>query len=202
MARVPRAQTRRPRLRARRAARAGRFPAQPIAGERRDRLDLQIIYGGSFDPWVIRVVPGPALTSDDYLPFVLLSRVLDQRDSERAGLRHRGATYGIHARVDDGYPGGVLLELEGQVAPDEAQTALRRLVEDIRALSATLDERELEEVKRGWRTAFVNSLASDAALARVALWQLRRGRPLHTLKAWPDELSQVSLERCRDVATR
>jgi predicted Zn-dependent peptidase len=113
-----------------------------------------------------------------------------------------GATYGIHARVDDGNPGGVLLELEGQVAPDEAQAALRRLVEDIRALSATLDERELEEVKRGWRTAFVNSLANDAALARVALWQLRRGRPLHTLKAWPEELSQVSLVRCRHVATR
>jgi len=172
------------------------------AASSRDRLDVQIIYGGAFDPWVVLVVPGPALDSDDYLPFALLARVLDGRDSGAARLRHMGATYGIHSRIEEGYPGGVLLELEGQVAPDGAQGALRRLIEDIRGLSRSLQAPELEEVKRRWRTAFVNSLANDATLARAALWQLRRGRTPEAVKSLPDELSQITLERCREVAAK
>jgi predicted Zn-dependent peptidase len=95
-----------------------------------------------------------------------------------------------------------LLELEGQVAPENAQAALRKLVEDIRSLSETLEERELEEVKRRARNALINSLSNNVGLAEQALVALRRGRPAESIKHLPDEIAQVSLARCRDVARR
>lgn len=113
-----------------------------------------------------------------------------------------GATYGIHTQVNRHYPHLTLLELSGQIEPGTAQNAIRQLVLDIRSLSQTLTERELEEVKRRWRNGFVNSFSSNDAVAGSALWALRSGRPPESLKTFPDELMRISLERCREVAAR
>jgi predicted Zn-dependent peptidase len=165
-----------------------------------EQLELQLIYGGSIDPWLVMVVPGPALASEDYLPFGILARVLERRRSGAGRLRHMGATYGIHARVDDSFPGRTLLELEGQVAPESAQRALRTLLQDMRGLAETIEVTELDRVKRRWRNGFINSLASNVTLAELTLRELRRGRGAESLATWPDEIMTVSLERCREVA--
>ena len=83
-----------------------------------------------------------------------------------------------------------------------AQSASRQLVQDIRSVSQTLTERELEDVKRRWRNGFINSFSSNEAVATFALWTLRSGRRPESLKTFPDELLGISLERCREVAAR
>lgn len=113
-----------------------------------------------------------------------------------------GATYGIHTRINNHYPHLTLLELSGQIEPGTAQRAIRQLVHDIRSLSQTLTESELEEVKRRWRNNFISSFSSNDAVAGSALWTLRSGHPLQSLKTFPDQLMQLSLERCREVAAR
>lgn len=173
------------------------------ASTKLDQLELQIIYGGVSDPWLVMALPGPPPESDDSLPFALLSEILERRDAGSAQeLRHMGATYGIHTQVNRHYPHLTLLELSGQIEPGTAQNAIRQLVLDIRSLSQTLTERELEEVKRRWRNGFVNSFSSNDAVAGSALWALRSGRPPESLKTFPDELMRISLERCREVAAR
>jgi predicted Zn-dependent peptidase len=79
---------------------------------------------------------------------------------------------------------------------------LRRLIEDIRGVSETLTQVELDQVKRSWRNGFVSSLASNEAVASSAIGQARRGRSPEAVKGWPSELTQITLERCRDVARR
>jgi predicted Zn-dependent peptidase len=168
---------------------------------RLDRIELQIIYGGSFDPVLMMAVPGPSLTSDEYLAFALLEEVLEGRDAGSAqALRHMGATYGIHSWINTSFPGLSLLEISGQVEPDNAQAALRQLITDMRELEQTLTEQQLEEVKRRWRNSYVTSLSSNGAVADSALWQIRRGRAPEAMKQWPNELMAVSLAQCRDVA--
>jgi predicted Zn-dependent peptidase len=180
----------------------GAAQSSPGAG-RLTQLQFQIVYGGAFDPVMIMVLPGPAPSSEDYLPFALLAEVLEHRDAGSAQeLRHMGATYGIHARINAGFPELTLLELEGQLDPDQAQAALRRLVEDMRGVSGTLTQHELDEVKRRWRNGFISSLASNEALAASAIGEARRGRSPEAIKGWANELTQVTLERCRDVARR
>jgi predicted Zn-dependent peptidase len=166
------------------------------------RVELQIVHGGTFDPFLVLVTPGPARSSPDYLPFTLAVDVLDSRDSASQGLRHSGATYSISAHVNDAFRGGTLLEIAGQVAPEEARHALRTLVSDIRNVHRTLQADELEKVKRRHATAFIDGLASNLALGTAALKQLQRGRSPEALERWPDELRGVSLERCRQVARR
>lgn len=170
---------------------------------RLERLELQIIYGGVSDPWVVMALPGPKPESEDSLPFALLAEIIEDRDAGSAQeLRHTGATYGIHTQVNRHYPHLTLLELSGQIEPGTAQSAIRQLVHDIRSLSQTLTERELEEVKRRWRNSFINSFSRNDAVAEAALWTLRSGHPPQSLKTFPDELMRISLDRCREVAAR
>jgi predicted Zn-dependent peptidase len=182
-----------------------RKPATPLE-PKASRLDaplLQIIYAGRLDPWLFVVVPGPDVASDDFLPFALLAQVLDSRDSGSAKeLRHMGATYGIHAGIYDRYAGLSLLELQGQVEASNAKAALRSLVEDIRGLASTLQESELDAVKRRWRNDIVNSFSANEAVAQRMHWQLRRGRNPEELPNLPNELMQVDVVRCRQVAER
>jgi predicted Zn-dependent peptidase len=182
----------------------GRSAAQkPLGTGRLDQIQFQIVYGGLFDPVMILVLPGPAPSSEDFVPFRLLAEVLQHRDAGSAQeLRHMGATYGIQSRVNTSFPGLTLLELEGQLDPDQAQVALRRLIEDIRGVSETLTQPELDEVKRSWRNGFISSLVSNEGVASSALGQARRGRSPEALEGWPSELTQITLERCREVARR
>lgn len=166
------------------------------------RVELQIVHGGTFDPFLVLVTPGPDPSSPDYLPFTLVAEVLDSRDLASQGLRHTGATYAINARINDDFRGGTLLEIAGQVAPQQARNALRTLVRDIRNVHRTLREEELEKVKRRLESAFINGLANDIALGSATLTQLRRGRSPAALQRWPRELRGVSLERCRQVAAK
>jgi len=166
------------------------------------RVELQIVYGGTFAPFLVLVTPGPDPSSPDYLPFTLAAEVLDSRDSASHGLRHTGATYAINAHINDDFRGGTLLEIAGQVAPEEAQRALRTLVSDVRNLHRTLEAGELEKVKRRHESAFINGLANNLALGVATLAQLRRGRSPEALEHWPRELGVVSLERCRQVAAK
>jgi predicted Zn-dependent peptidase len=165
-------------------------------------IELQIVHGGTFDPFLVLVTPGPAPSSPDYLPFTLAVEVLDSRDSASYGLRHTGATYAINAHVNDDFPGGTLLEIAGQVAPEKAQHALRTLVSDVRNLHRTLRADELEKVKRRHTNAFINGLTNNIALGSATLAQLRRGRLPEALTRWPLELEDVSVERCRQVAAK
>jgi predicted Zn-dependent peptidase len=170
---------------------------------RLSRLELAIIYGGTFDPTVFMAVPGPALTSEDFVPFALLAEVLAARDEGPAqALRHMGATYGIHAGLNASLPGMTLLEVSGQFEPDNAQSALRQIVEDMHALADTLTEAQVDEVKRRWRNAYINTLSSNRSVASTAIAQTRRGRAPEALKDWPNELMQISIERCREVGRR
>jgi hypothetical protein len=59
-----------------------------------------------------------------------------------------------------------LLEVAGQIEPGTARKAIRQLVQDIRSVSQTLTERELEDVKRRWRN--VAALASSPLAAQPA----------------------------------
>ncbi|HKO92240.1 MAG TPA: insulinase family protein [Polyangiaceae bacterium] len=148
-------------------------------------------------------VPGPNPSSEEFLAFALLEEVMEDRDAGSAqALRHMGATYGIHSWVNTSFPGMSLLELSGQIEPDNAQAALRQLITDMRELEQTLTEAQLEKVKRRWRNAYVSSLSSNRAVASSAIWQLRRGRPPEALKQWPNEVTAVSLAQCREVARR
>ena len=166
------------------------------------RVELQIVHGGTFDPFLVLVTPGPDPSSPDYLPFTLAVEVLDSRDSASQGLRHTGATYAINAHINDDFRGGTLLEIAGQVAPEEAQRALRTLVWDVRNLHQTMQADELEKVKRRHESAFINGLANNIALGSATLAQLRRGRSPEALERWPHDLRGVSLESCRQVAAK
>jgi predicted Zn-dependent peptidase len=168
---------------------------------RLSQVELGIIYGGAFDPVVMMSMPGPPSSSPDYVPFALLPEILEVRDAGSAQeLRHMGATYGIHFGLNDSFPGLTLLEVQGQVEPDNAQQALRQVIEDIRGVSETLTAEQLEEVKRRWRNQYVNALSSNRAIADAALWQIQRGRSPAEMLEWPKELMQISVEQCRAVA--
>ena len=170
---------------------------------RLDRIELQIIYGGTSDPFLVMAVPGPSLASDEYVAFALLEEVMEGREAGSAqALRHMGATYGIHSWINTSFPGMSLLELSGQVEPDNAQAALKQLITDMRELEQTLTEPQLEEVKRRWRNSYVTSLSSNRAVAGLAIEEIRRGRSPEALKQWPNELMAVSLAQCREVARR
>jgi predicted Zn-dependent peptidase len=170
---------------------------------RLSRLELGIVYGGTFDPTLFIAVPGPGLASEDFVPFALLAEVLQARDEGPAqALRHMGATYGIHTSLNTSFPGLTLLEISGQVEPEHAQNALRQIIEDMRGLSQTITEAQVEEVKRRWRNAYIDTLSSNRAVAEAAIWQIRRGRSPQDLKHWPNEMMQISSESCRGVALR
>ena len=180
-------------------------PALPEHPEqaRRDRPLLLVIYGMLGDPWLTIDVPGPAIDSPDYLAFELLSKLLEEHHAGSArALRHAGATYGIHVDAYDRYPRLSVLEIRGQVEPEQAQRALRGLIEDIRSIAGRLDAAELEAVKRRWRTETVSSWAHSEGLAGALQWQLRRGHDAEELVKVLDEGQQIDVARCREVAER
>ncbi len=177
--------------------------ASDPASTRLDRAELQMIFGAIGDPLVFIEVPGPAIDSPDYVPFLLLSKVLENRRTGAAwDLRHAGGTYGIRSGVFDGYPHLTLLELQGQVEPEKLQQALRSLVGDVRGLAGTLQEAELEVVKRRSRNELVNALTSNETVAWLVLNHARRGLGVAQLQEAPNELSRVDLARAREVAER
>jgi predicted Zn-dependent peptidase len=127
---------------------------------------------------------------------------MDRDAGSAQALRHMGATYGIHFSLNEHFPGLTLLEARGQVEPDNAQYALRRMIEDIRGLSDTITAEQLDEAKRRRRTDYLVALSSPRAIAAAALAQIRRGRAPNELLQWPAQLMDVSLEQCRAVARR
>ena len=179
------------------------FSVPPLSARsvKAEQIQLGIVYGGAFDPIAMMSMPGPAPSSPEYLPFSLLAEVLEARDVGSAqGLRHMGATYGIHFTVNDTFPGLSLLEVQGQIDQENIQMAVRQVIEDIRSLADTLSEDQLDEVKRRWRNGYVNALANNGALATAALGQIRRGQPPEALGQWPNELMKISVEQCRATA--
>jgi predicted Zn-dependent peptidase len=181
----------------------GDLAVQPLAPEsvKLKQIELGIVYGGAFEPIVMMSMPGPAPSSPEYVAFALLAEVLEARDAGSAqSLRHMGATYGIHVKVNGSFPGMSLLEVEGQIEETHVQAAVRQVIEDVRGLAESLTSEQLEQVKRRLRNAYVNTLSSDGGIASAALWQLRRGQSPEALARWPNELMQISLEQCRAVA--
>jgi len=168
-----------------------------------DKARLLVIHGASFDPWITFDVPGPPISSADYLPFEMLSHLLEEHATGAAhAMRHAGATYGLHMATYDRYSGLSLLEIRGQIEPEQVRTALRSLLEDIRGLGTRLDAEELEGVKRRWRTETVDSWARGDGLAGALQWQLRRGRNAVDLVKVLEEGDQIDVARCREVADR
>ena len=168
---------------------------------RLEQIQLGIVYGGAFEPIVMMSMPGPAPSSPEYVAFALLTEVLEARDEGSAqSLRHMGATYGVHFTLNDAFPGMTLLEVQGQVEEVNVRTAVRQVIEDMRGLADTITAAQLDEVKRRWRNAYVNTLSSHASVASAALEQLRRGQSPEALARWPNELMQISLEQCREAA--
>ena len=166
-----------------------------------EQIELGIVYGGAFEPLVMMSMPGPAPSSPEYVAFALLAEILEARDEGSAqSLRHMGATYGVHFNLNDSFPGVTLLEVAGQVEEENVHTAVRQVIEDMRGLADSLTAEQLEEVKRRWRNAYVNTLSSHGSVASAALWQIRRGQSPEALAHWPNELMQVSIEQCREVA--
>jgi predicted Zn-dependent peptidase len=178
-------------------------PALDPQSVKTDQIQVAIVYGGAFEPIVMMSLPGPPPSSPDYVAFSLLAEVLEARDVGSAQkLRHMGATYGIHFSVNDSFPGISMLEVQGQIESENAQAAVRQVVNDIRGVAESLTPEQLDEVKRSWRTDYVSTLSSNAAIASAALWNLRRGKGPEALASWPNELMQISLDECRRAARR
>jgi predicted Zn-dependent peptidase len=187
----------------RQPALAGAAAGSTASSPRLSRAELRMIFGAIGDPMLFIEVPGPAIDSPDYVPFMLLSYLLENRRSGAAWeVRHAGGTYGIRSGIFDGYPHLTLLEVQGQVEPDAVQQALRSLIADIRGLAASLREEELEAVKRRSRNGLLNWLSSNEAVAILALNHARRGLGIDHLLESPNELSRIDLARCREVAER
>lgn len=177
-------------------------PLDP-ASVKTDRIEVAVVYGGAFDPIIMISLPGPPPSSPDYVAFSLLAEVLEARDVGSAQeLRHMGATYGIHFSVNDSFPGISMLEVQGQIEMENAQAAVRQVINDIRGIAESLTPEQLDEVKRRWRNEYVGTLASNASVASAALWNLRRGKGPDALTSWPNELMQISLEQCRATAAQ
>jgi predicted Zn-dependent peptidase len=178
----------------------------PFADSKAGQLErplIQVIEAGYIEPKLALVVPGPAPESEEYLPFTLLMNVIQNREAGSVQkLRHMGATYGIRGSVNDRFRDGSLLELAGQIEAANVQKVLRSVVEDIRGLSNSLTEQELDLAKRYRRTEFVDAFASNAAVAEATLWQLSHGQPATRVQSWPDELMAVDLGKCQQVAAR
>jgi predicted Zn-dependent peptidase len=173
------------------------------ARTRLERAEVQLISGTVGDPVVVIDVPGPAIDSPDYVPFMLLTYVLESRRSGAAKeLRHAGGTYGIHSNLIDSYPHLTLLELQGQVEPESLEPALRGLIADLRGLATSLQESELAAVKRSTRNGLINWLTANDAVAWLVLNHARRGLGVDHLLDSPNELLQLDLARCREVAQR
>ena len=95
-----------------------------------------------------------------------------------------------------------MLEIRGQIDPEQLQGALRSLIEDIHGLANRLDAAELDAVKRRWRTQLIDSWQRGDALAGALQWTLRSGQdPADVLKAF-DEVQRIDLARFREVAER
>jgi predicted Zn-dependent peptidase len=178
------------------------FPEHPEQA-RLDRPLLVVISGLRGDPRIAMDVPGPPIDSPDYHPFELLSMLLEEHAGGSArALRHAGATYGIHSSTYDRYARLSLLEVRGQIDPEQLQGALRSLIDDIHGLASRLDAAELDAAKRRWRTQLIDSWQRGGALAGALLWTLRSGHePADVLKAF-DEVQQIDLARFREVAER
>lgn len=182
---------------------------QPIASTREgarfarlDRTELQLIYG-DLDPFITIALDGPSLESEDYLPFVVLSEVLQHRaQGSVKRLRHAGSTYGIWATVLHAVPGRTALLLRGQLDGELAQEALRALLQDISVLSRELDESELESRKRAWRNEVVTSISSDMNAAKLLLSEMARKRDVAAVPDLPNEIMRIDAARCREVAER
>jgi predicted Zn-dependent peptidase len=178
------------------------FPEHPDQA-RLDRPLLTVIYGMRGDPRIAIDVPGPPIDSPDYHPFELLSLLLEEHAGGSAkALRHAGATYGIRTSSYDRFARLSLLEIRGQIDPEQLQGALRSLIEDIHGLGSRLDAAELDAVKRRWRTQLIDSWQRSDALAGALQWTLRSGHePADLLKVF-DEVQQIDLARFREVAER
>ncbi len=179
-------------------------PVAPVHPEQAQlaRSQLQVAVG-DFDPVVIVSVPGPAPESSDYLPFTLLTRIIAHRSAGAAhALREAGATYGIHSRSDESYAHFSVFDLAGQLEPAAAKDALRAMVVDVREISENVEAAEVASAARRWRNEVITSLASNPEVARLALWQLRRGQDVRALPQILDEIARIDRERCRDVARR
>jgi predicted Zn-dependent peptidase len=186
--------------------RACEWPAQIAGGysdgARLQRPELQVIYSG-IDPFIVIALPGPALDSEDYLPFELISDALTRRTAGSAKrLRHVGDTYGIQSRVFTSAPNRTAVVLSGQLDPLAAQAGLRALLDDIHELEQTLGESEIEVLKRAWRSELVNSTASNPNAAEFVVRELSRQHSSEKLLNLPSEIMGVDLERCRQVAAR
>ena len=94
---------------------------QPIASTREgarfarlDRTELQLIYG-DLDPFITIALDGPSLESEDYLPFVVLSEVLQHRaQGSVKRLRHAGSVLQRH-RSHDGLLGAAGLAVRAEL---------------------------------------------------------------------------------------
>jgi predicted Zn-dependent peptidase len=177
--------------------------------EQRDWVALEIVRtepavpDETEEPYVLLAAPGPPLLSEDYVPFLLLSQVLERREQGAAAkLRHAGATYGLQSYVTTRFPQSVVLVLSGRVELGSVRDAVRNLVLDVRGLAQSLTVDELDVVKRHWRNTSLRAFASNTEVANQTRMQLERGRPPNQVVHWPDELLGVTLEHCQAVASR
>jgi predicted Zn-dependent peptidase len=180
--------------------------SQPVAGASDAPLlrpQLFIIGAAQEDPRVRIILPAPPIDHADFLPFLIESTALAQRQAGVADtLRHGGETYGIHAYVNTSLRGRSLLEIAGSLSPEHATESLRQIVLDLGAGSQRVNDADIAMAKRQLAASRIAELGSDAQVADAVLFERRRGRSPRSTAEPIAEILGVEPEACRTAAQR
>ena len=165
------------------------------------RAELQVSFGNTTEAHVGIALPGPKIDSPDYLPFLLLADLLERRSVGAAErLRQAGNTYAISSTVSEAAWKRSALFLFGNLDRYAVQSGLQALLDDLAHLSSSLQESDLEIVKRRRRNRVVISTTSNAEIATALVAQLERGGDVAALPDLPNQIMRVGIEHCRKVA--
>jgi zinc protease len=146
---------------------------------------------------------GPARSSPDHVPFIMLTRILGQMFSSRLNLTLReehGYSYGVHGQYVARRDGGELL-LMARVSPHRLRDAMRAVVAELRRLrdeGPTADE--MATARALVREELVASLESCGPASAVLAELFADGHGPEELERLEREVREVEAEQVRAVA--
>jgi len=149
-------------------------------------------------------VPGIALADPDRYPLDLFSIVLGEGMSSRLFLElrdRRGLAYDVHSYVNYYRDAGSVVVYVG-VEPEQAETAVAAIVEQIAKLKADLSASELSKAKEYWKGRLELSMEDTHSVATWAGAQQMLLGHVYTVEEVMDCVDRVTIEDVRRVAGR
>jgi predicted Zn-dependent peptidase len=168
-----------------------------------ERPRLYVVHRGFEQPDVLAIVPAPPLGHEDHYPFWLSAVAMSYRQQDAASqLRHSGATYGIHPRLNNTYPDQSLFELSGALRGDRATEGVRDLLEDLKTFSTSVSDEEIDRAKRSSLTNYLASASNEGGIADVVAHARRQRVGARDVSDLERQIQSLTPDQCRAAAAR